>query len=420
MKNMLPTRFIALILVFGLLVSACSSRETQPDSATDSDSTGQTAAATTDEPTAKEGDKADDNDAKADDSEAADSTGKDQTADDKSAADSSGSVTIVDQRDITIKLDKPADRIVTAVIPAPAIFAAVDGSYDRIVGQNEVTNRFNKLGIASTMFPQSADMPTISKIDFVPNMEEVIRLNPDLVIQWAHFGDEIITPLEEANIPTATLVYGTQKDLEQWIRIFGEAIAKQDRANDMLEWMKTTKENVASKTKGLEKVRAIQLRGKKDALVADHKGSYTQDQFEIAGAINVAADLPSMHTTITNEDLIKWDPEVIFMSTFMPDTPDAFYNDPALANVSAVKNKRVYKTPYGMFHWHVPCAESPLMWQWAAQVFHPEAFGADMAQVTKEGMKYLYNYEMTDEDLAVVLQAKANAQSAEYGVTFKQ
>lgn len=62
------------------------------------------------------------------------------------AADTSG-FTITDQRGKKVAFDGPVERIATAIIPSPLMIAAVDGSYDRIVGINESTLKVNKEGI---------------------------------------------------------------------------------------------------------------------------------------------------------------------------------------------------------------------------------------------------------------------------------
>ena len=99
------------------------------------------------------------------------------------AGSAGGPLTIVDQRGETITLDGPAEKIAFAVMPAPSIFAAVDRGYDRIVGINESTLKANQGGMFATMFPSSAESPTIAGNDFIPNVETLLELDPDVVIQ---------------------------------------------------------------------------------------------------------------------------------------------------------------------------------------------------------------------------------------------
>lgn len=153
------------------------------------------------------------------------------------AAPAAGAITVTDQRDQKVTLDAPAERIASAVIPAPAIIAAVDGSWDRIVGINQSLLDANKLGIISKIFPESIDTPVVAGRDFVPNMEEILALEPDVMVQWGYLGEDFISPIETAGIPVVGLEYGTQEDLETWITLFGDVIGKEDRSGEIISWM---------------------------------------------------------------------------------------------------------------------------------------------------------------------------------------
>ncbi|EOM74973.1 hypothetical protein DW322_08540 [Rhodococcus rhodnii] len=122
---------------------------------------------------------------------------------------SSGSgerIEIVDQRGETVVLDGPADTIAFTVIPAPSIFAAIDRSYDRIVGINQSTLVANRGGMFATIFPPSADSTVVSGSDFVPNVETLIELDPDVVVQWGDQGTDVVAPIEAAGFPVVCAV----------------------------------------------------------------------------------------------------------------------------------------------------------------------------------------------------------------------
>ena len=52
------------------------------------------------------------------------------------AAANEGVIRIVDQRGVTVELEKPAERVVLFPIPSASLFAAVTGGFDRIVGMH--------------------------------------------------------------------------------------------------------------------------------------------------------------------------------------------------------------------------------------------------------------------------------------------
>ena len=72
---------------------------------------------------------------------------------DADAASEEGAITVTDQRGQEVTVQGPAESIASAVIPAPAIIAAVDGSWDRITGINQSLLDANQQGIIGKIFP---------------------------------------------------------------------------------------------------------------------------------------------------------------------------------------------------------------------------------------------------------------------------
>ncbi|HZK32565.1 MAG TPA: ABC transporter substrate-binding protein [Corynebacterium sp.] len=332
------------------------------------------------------------------------------------AAAGEGTITVTDQRGMTVTLDGPAESIASAVIPAPAIIAAVDGSWDRITGINQSLLDANKLGIISQIFPESITTPVISGPDFIPNMEEVLAANPDVVVQWGDMGTEVISPLEQAGLPVIGLEYGTQEDLETWIDLFGDIVGKPERAEEIIDWMHTEAESISAQVEQLDvdSPRALSLSYSQEALSVDTASDYAQQVFDLTGLSNVAEDAPVTDGVVGAEQIIEWDPEIIFLSAFAPATPQDVYDDPRLAEVSAVKEQRVYRAPLGVYRWQVPSAESPLYWNWVAALAYPGQFEVDLPAEMREQTAFLYNYELSAEDIALELRTDINDVSADY------
>jgi iron complex transport system substrate-binding protein len=336
------------------------------------------------------------------------------------ASSSGQAIVFEDQRGLTVELDGPAQKIASAVIPAPAIIAAVDGSWDRIVGINQSLLDANKLGIISKAFPEALTTPVIADRSFEPNMEEIIKLAPDVVIQWGDMGTDVTEPIEQAGIPTVGLRYGTQEDLETWITMFGKIIGKTDRANQIIERMHTAAEEVSAKTAALgqDKPRGLSLSYTEEALSVSNGSDYSQFVFDTAGVTNVSKDSEAQDGVVGPEQIIAWDPEIIFISAFDPATPADVYADPRLQDVSAIKNKRVYRSPLGFYRWQVPCAESPLMWNWVAALAYPDAYQVDFRSLMSEHEQFTYNYTPTEDDIDLVLRSDINNDSANYADIF--
>lgn len=329
----------------------------------------------------------------------------------------SGGFTVTDMRGVKVSFDAPVQRIATTVIPSPSMLAAVDGGYGRIAGINESTLQANRQGLFGEMYPESKSTTTISPSSFTPNIETITKLEPDVVFQWADQGDGLVEPLENAGFKTVCLLYGTQGYLETWVQLFSTILGKEERGTEIVDWMHTEIARLQKELAGVRTpVRTVHLGQSGDGYSASNKSSYMHYWMELAGGQNMAADNISAENVVSAEQLITWDPEVITLGGFDARTPAEVYADKALASVSAVRNRRVYKAPLGGYRWEVPCAESPLMWQWAAELYHPQLTGHTLRAAMAEKIAYLYNYEMSEAQIDAALRMELNSESAGYDV----
>lgn len=335
-------------------------------------------------------------------------------------AQGTGAFTVTDMRGKVISFDAPASRIATTVIPSPSMFTAVDGSYSKIVGINESTLQANQQGLFGEMFPGSKSTTTISPSSFTPNIETISKLKPDVVFQWADQGDGLVEPLENAGFKTVCLLYGTQEYLETWVKLFSQILGKSARGNEIVDWMHSEIAGIKSQLASVKTpVRVVHLGQSGDGYSASNGKSYMHYWMTLAGGKNMAENNVSAENIVSSEQLIQWDPEVITLGGFDARTPAQVYADPTLASVSAIKNKRVYKAPLGGYRWEVPCAESPLMWQWVASIYHPQLATKTLRENVNERISYLYNYKISAQQIDSVLRMELNSPSANYSDLFK-
>lgn len=330
-------------------------------------------------------------------------------------------IVITDQRGKTHTFTEPIERIATTVIPAPSMITAIDQSYDRIVGVNQATVTRDTGSTFETMFPQAIETTVISGPDFVPNVETIIELDPDVVIQWADQGDDetFIDPIEAAGYPVIGLTYGTQEELETWIEMFSTLLGKKERGEQLLEAMHSTTADLAAfGEEQQDSPTALFLRSAGDggynAGMSSELG-YMNTWMTAAGATNVGADVQYSTTNATSvEQILEWNPEVLFVSSMTALTPADVYADAALAELDAVQNKRVYAVPSGGFWWDPPSAEANLTMIWAAQVLYPETADFDLRTEMQTHYDFLYGYELSDDEIDDILRFELNADAAGY------
>lgn len=334
------------------------------------------------------------------------------------AADSSatgGPITVVDQYQNTLTFDTPVGRIASTIIPVPSMIIGSDQSTARNVGVNQVAISMASKGMLGTMFPAFLDTPVVAGNDFVPNVEHILSLNPDVVIQWGDKGDDIVAPLRNAGLKVLLLKYGTQEDLEAWISIFGELLGKKEQADAVLATMAADRKTVekAAAAHASEAPRVLYMYNAPEIKVgADN--SYMDFWIRLAGGKNVASGAGSGSSfAVTREQVLNWDPEIVILGNFEPTSPEDMYADPRWSSLSAVKNKRVYKAPLGGFSWDPPCYESNLMWLWVNSVFFPDV-RHDLRGRIQETYKKLYAYDVSAADIDRILHVPANGVSANY------
>lgn len=333
-----------------------------------------------------------------------------------SSAGGPGGITVTDQRGKKLTFDRPVTRVVTLPMPAAAMLIAVDQTASHLVGMHDSSWVAMRDGIMGSMFPDALDVAhNVANDEFVPNVESIVALDPDVVVQWGDHGEGILSPLENAGLDVLGLSYGTQEDLETWITLFATMLGKPERArailsriNDELDRMKKVG---AGRSSGPRVVYFFQV---SESLEVAGKDSYNDFYIDLVGATNPARELQGI-VGVDIEQVLAWDPEIVLIGNFDPAMPDDLYGDDVWQTVSAVRSRRVYKVPLGGYRWDPPGQESPLMWRWLSAVAFPEQGGSDLRAQVRSYYRFLYDYTPTDRQIDEILWLDANAGSADYG-----
>ena len=137
----------------------------------------------------------------------------------------------------------------------------------------------------------------------------------------------------------------------------------------------------------------------------------SHEYIEAAGGNNAAKDYfgPAAGTALTvdAEQIVKWNPQVIVASN-RPGV-EAILKDPALQTVDAVKSRRVYACPNGIYRWNVRSGEGAMYPLWLGTIMYPDLFkDIDMNKVVRDFFKNFYSYDIPGKDIAVVLAGDDN------------
>lgn len=330
----------------------------------------------------------------------------------------SGRIEMQDMLGQPVILAAPVQRAVTLPMPAGSMYLSLAGDTARLAGMHPDAHAFMRQGLLARIFPASNSIRAdVTRSGFVPNVETLLQIQPDLVWQWGHMGDDLIAPLRGAGLPVAALLYGDEARTREWIRLMGQALGAQDKAAAQLAWRTDVERRIRAVTAGIaqdQRPRVMLLsRHAPQYTVAGGSGNFQFD-VELAGGRNVAAAVGNANI-VNVEQILAWNPEVLLLNNFEPGlTPATIYADPMLADLDAVKQRRVYKIPAAGYRWDPPSQESPLYWQWLSLILHPSRFDWPLREEISLQLQHLYGYTATPEDIDEVLHGAANAGAQGY------
>lgn len=246
---------------------------------------------------------------------------------------SKGIYKMVDGTSETVILDHKAERIV-AVGPNAADLTS------ELAGDSVV---------ASTTAPYQSSNGVKQRVAL--DVKAIAALKPDIVIVEDDDGTtDLVRPLREAGVKVALLrAPKTVKEVEDQTRNVGQLLGRADKAESLI----TTMMNYIRDTESLRFARRDDP--KKTVAVYNENGLYgvpdtlIQDMLKYVNVDNAATKAGVKWSYMgKKDDLIKVDPDVIIVPAdvkapgFNRDAVlNSYYNDPALKNIKAIKNKKV-------------------------------------------------------------------------------
>ena len=246
---------------------------------------------------------------------------------------SKGIYKMVDGTSETVILDHKAERIVAVGPNAADLVSELAG--DSVV--------------ASTAAPYQSSNGVKQRVAL--DVKAIAALKPDIVIVEDDDGTtDLVRPLREAGVKVALLrAPKTVKEVEDQTRNVGQLLGRADKAESLI----TTMMNYIRDIESLRFARRDDP--KKTVAVYNENGLYgapdtlIQDMLKYVNVENAATKAGVKWSYMgKKDDLIKVDPDVIIVPAdvkapgFNRDAVlNSYYNDPALKNVKAIKNKKV-------------------------------------------------------------------------------
>lgn len=319
---------------------------------------------------------------------------------------------ITDHAGVEVEIPTKIDRVVLGnILPLASVLTVYLGGTDKIVGMHPASMGAAENGLLSEIYPGILEAETGFINGGEINVEELLKLNPDIVIG---VGEEQAQILRDAGIPAVTVStsaweYDVVKTYDAWIALFDQIFGESELSDKVSAYSKNAYDKIQERVAAIpeeERKKVLVLYQYDDeAMVASGPDFFGQFWCDASGAINVAEEIvDGKSVTINMEQVYEWNPDIILLTNFTATQPEDLYNNAIGSDdwsaVNAVKNKQVYKMPLGLYRTFTPGADTPVTLQWVAKTIYPELFeDVDIKDVTKTYFKEYYNVEMTEEQL---------------------
>lgn len=335
-----------------------------------------------------------------------------------------GTHIIVDHLGFEVEVPYQVNRIAVGnILPLPSVLTVFFDSAEKIVGMSPNSMSAAKNGLLGELYPEILNAQTGFMNGTDINLEELMKLEPDIVIYSASQPEQG-EQLRSAGFAAVALSvnkweYNAIETLNQWISLLSEIFPDNDKTEVVKEHSdeiyKMVQERVADIPE--EERERVYFLFKYTDTSMETSGSKFFGQFwaDASGAVNVAEEITTDNQVAANmEQVYAWNPTTIFITNFTAAQPEDLYHN-TIGNydwsaIDAVKNEKVYKMPLGMYRSYTPGVDTPVTLLWFAKTTYPELFeDIDIIQETKDYYKEVFGVELTDDQAASIFAPDAAA-----------
>lgn len=283
-------------------------------------------------------------------------------------------LTITDENDRVVELEKKPEKIVVISGTLLGPFYAVGGE---AVGMcTPASGRPTPEG--------TKDLPTVGPVYNI-DMEKLMSLEPDLVIAQKGMHDRFVPILEQSNVPVVLLKMVKYEDVLKTVKILGDIADNSQKAEEIVDNIKTNVEGIVDKLPEQNKKVAILYVTSQDVSVK-LENSIAGDVARILKLDNMSkgvmpAKMGSETAPFSMERIVEYDPDVILVTTMVSSQEIAeerikkdMETNPAWTELRAVKEGNVKYLPQSMF------LENAGEYYWKAveymaKTVYPEVYG---------------------------------------------
>ncbi|MCW4017076.1 MAG: ABC transporter substrate-binding protein [Candidatus Bathyarchaeota archaeon] len=300
--------------------------------------------------------------------------------------------TIIDSTGTSVEVPADVQRVV-ALRSGIVEMMVVLGAEDKLVAIDDYTAGGTGFGayIASCC-PQLMDL-TVPVSGRSINLEEIVALEPDVVFVGGYGRLSWVDPLREADLTVVVAHFEEIGNFTRDLNIIAEVVGKEDKADTVASYIQSVLDKVDSTVGDVsagDQIKAYFC--SHDAFHVYGGTTFEHAQIVTAKGINVGAELTTWLPEVSSEQLLVWNPDVIF--TLTGTSIDDILNDGRIQDVSAIKTGKVYAMPED--GWDFGSLRAILAIEYMASKFYPDKFsGIDMNQEANDFYQTVYGIDYT-------------------------
>lgn len=311
----------------------------------------------------------------------------------------SAEITVTDAAGRTITLEKPAERFVSCYYISTASLLAL-GCRGQIAG---LEKKADTRGLYKLAAPELISLPAVGSGKEV-NLESILALQPDAVILPMKLSDAADS-LADFGIPALLVNPEDEEGFRSCVRLLGAVSGKADEAEALLAKCDSVTDALTEKLAGAESV-SVYMAAESNPLMTYPAGLYQDHLITLAGGVNVAGEIRNASkVTVSPEQLLLWDPEIIVIVSGAGYGPEAFTGNEQFASLRAVRKGHVYTMPEGPESWDYPTPSSVLGAAFLCSLTHPDLYGSErLLTDAVDFYRNIYGIE-TDAEILDLTQA---------------
>jgi iron complex transport system substrate-binding protein len=313
--------------------------------------------------------------------------------------------TVTDDAGRTITIPEKVERVFAAGPPAAILLYTF--APELLLGWTQAP----KPAQCAFLGTGACDKPEVGRLTGrgnTTNLEVLLKLKPDLILDVGTINDTYISLAnrvqQQTSIPYA-LLDGRFAAAAATYRKLGELTHRQSQAETFASYADKTITTIKGRIDKIaqdQRPRVYYARGPR-GLETGLGGSINVETIEFLGAHNVAGDRKGGMATVSAEQILAWNPDVII--TIDPAFAASVRTDPVWAPIKAVQTKRIYLSPRLPFGWvdFPPSVNRLIGLWWLAKALYPDRFPEDLRPLTRDFYQRFYHMTPTEAQIDHVL-----------------